>query len=299
MRTPIVKPHRPGAAAPALVRLATPVLTYFLAFVLTVVLALVVAVPAFAQNEAEESAKLRIAHLSPDAPAVDVYLDGQLIREFAGLPFKSVSPYQDFPAGEREVEVYVSGEAPDGSSEPILKANVVLEKGTPKTLAVLGLAQDESLELKAYKDSHAEPGPGTGMLRVIHAKPDEGAVRVDLKPKDSEGDLKFVVPGFSYATDYVEVPADYYEPKVEVAGAREEVELEVPNVPVLPGKAYTAFSVGRVVNETQEVILTVDTASGGTDNPEEFLPDTGGATVPQLLLKYRVTPLLPMPLSNR
>lgn len=294
MRAPIVKSHRSRTTAPVLARLMAPALASVLVFIL----ALVVAVPALAQDEAGGNAKLRVAHLSPDAPAVDIYVDGQLIREFAGLPYKSVSSYQDFPAGERKVAAYVSGEAPGGSSEPILEASVGLERGTPETLGILGLAQDESLELKAYEDNHAGPGPGTGMLRVIHAKPDEGAVRVDLKPGDTEGDLKFVVPGFSYATDYVEVPADYYEPEVKVAGTREEVELEVPDVPILPGKTYTAFSVGRVVNETQEVILTVDSASGGTGNPEEFLPDTGGATVPQLLLKYRGTPLLPMPLWN-
>ena len=137
------------------------------------------------------------------------------------------------------------------------------------------------------------------MLRAIHANPDDGAVRVNLRPDDPESDLKFVIPGFSNATDYFEVPASDYKPEVKIAGTSKDVELKVPDVPILPGKAYTAFAIGRTVNDTREVVLTVDSASGGTDNPEELLPDTGGPTptiYPLLSFGYPLTVLFgPVP----
>jgi hypothetical protein len=47
------------------------------------------------------TAQVRAWHASPDAPAVDVYVDGA--RAFANLAFGDVTQYADVPAGERRV----------------------------------------------------------------------------------------------------------------------------------------------------------------------------------------------------
>ena len=58
------------------------------------------------------SAMVRVAHLSPNAPNVDVYVDESAVLE--DVPFGAVSEYLDVPAGERQVEITAAGD-PDTS----------------------------------------------------------------------------------------------------------------------------------------------------------------------------------------
>ena len=49
-------------------------------------------------NPADTNARVRVAHLSPDAPAVDVWVDGSRVLE--NVPFKAFSSYLELPAGD-------------------------------------------------------------------------------------------------------------------------------------------------------------------------------------------------------
>jgi len=59
-------------------------------------------------DDEDDSAGLRVTHASPDAPAVDVYVDGSKV--VGELLFRSVTDYLSVPTGEREVAVNVAGE---------------------------------------------------------------------------------------------------------------------------------------------------------------------------------------------
>ncbi|MBZ0295187.1 MAG: DUF4397 domain-containing protein, partial [Anaerolineae bacterium] len=70
-------------------------------------LAALAIIPVLAQDEAtgEEmapTAHIRVAHFSPDTPAVDVYLDGEL-SDVQQLEFPSVTGWIDVPAGTYSV----------------------------------------------------------------------------------------------------------------------------------------------------------------------------------------------------
>ncbi|PMP83067.1 MAG: cell wall anchor, partial [Chloroflexus aggregans] len=60
----------------------------------TALLFALLAVPAFAQSG---TAKVRVIHASPDAPAVDVFVNGNAVLTNVG--FFAASPYLDLPAG--------------------------------------------------------------------------------------------------------------------------------------------------------------------------------------------------------
>jgi len=82
---------------------------------------------------AQDTAQLRVAHLSPDAPAVDVWVNGE--RTLTDVPFQGISDYLSLPAGEYRVQV-----SPAGQTEPIvIDATVALEAGTAYTMAATGL----------------------------------------------------------------------------------------------------------------------------------------------------------------
>ena len=60
-----------------------------------------------------ETAKVRVLHASPDAPAVDIYANGAEI--LSDVPFGGISAYLEVPAGEYQIQVFVAG--PDPATE--------------------------------------------------------------------------------------------------------------------------------------------------------------------------------------
>ncbi|WP_375536390.1 DUF4397 domain-containing protein [Alteribacillus sp. HJP-4] len=57
---------------------------------------------------------VRILHASPDAPAVDVYVNDEAVVEDA--EFKDATDYMDLPEGDHEVAIYPSEEGMEGVS---------------------------------------------------------------------------------------------------------------------------------------------------------------------------------------
>ena len=57
--------------------------------------------------------RVRVVHASPDAPSVDILVDGT--RPIAGLAFKAISPYASVPAGQRKLS---------GLSTPVVLSTV-------------------------------------------------------------------------------------------------------------------------------------------------------------------------------
>lgn len=49
------------------------------------------------------AAEVRVAHAVPDAPQVDVYVDGNLIWNF--VPFRQVTAYVELPEGSDLTEI--------------------------------------------------------------------------------------------------------------------------------------------------------------------------------------------------
>jgi Domain of unknown function (DUF4397) len=70
---------------------------------LALVMALALAAPALAQGTPE--AQVRVAHLSPDAPNVDVSVNGEPVAALQNVPYGTVSPYLPLPAGSQRVTV--------------------------------------------------------------------------------------------------------------------------------------------------------------------------------------------------
>jgi hypothetical protein len=78
--------------------------------------------------------RLRAVHLSPDAPAVDIAADGNVLVE--GLKFGNASEYVKVPAGSYSVEV-----RPAGKNEAVATFDVKLEGGTAVSAFAVGLLQ--------------------------------------------------------------------------------------------------------------------------------------------------------------
>jgi hypothetical protein len=141
----------------------------FTATVLATVAVPVLAGPAAAVAAPATSGYVRLAHLSPDTPEVDVYLNSQSgsIPEqvFRGVGYGVLSDYQALPVGGYTVAMRPSG-AP--ASEPaVLTTQVSVAAGQAYTVAGVGRYAD--LGLRVLTDDLGLPDANQAKVRIVQA----------------------------------------------------------------------------------------------------------------------------------
>ena len=77
-------------------------------------MALALVAPALAQTTGP---RVRAIHASPDAPAVDVWVDGSVA--FENAPFTGITPYAELSQGMHNIQV-----VPTGATEPARRAHM-------------------------------------------------------------------------------------------------------------------------------------------------------------------------------
>ena len=120
---------------------------------------------------------MRLAHLSPNTPAVDVYLyslsDPHATLVLHHVPYGTVSPYLKVAPGEYTVAMRGAG-APT-SSLPVLSTTVHVMAGGAYTVAGMGPAS--GLRLQVLRDRLTTP-KGKILVRVIQASLRQALVTV-------------------------------------------------------------------------------------------------------------------------
>ncbi|WP_243645276.1 DUF4397 domain-containing protein [Natrarchaeobius chitinivorans] len=224
---------------------------------------------------ADTDFRTRVAHLSPDAPNVDIYVDGERVRE--GIPYGTVTDYRDLPPGTYTVQVVPAGEDP---SEAVLEETVEAGDVDPTVdglLAVIGevAAENQPLEALFLDDDNSPVDPGTARVRALHASPDAPAVDV-VAGENGEALFENVAFGES---GYTEVPEGEYPLAIYPAGDRENSVFEI-DVSLAGGTVYSAFAIGYLeperapADEPFDILLTEDSLPDEEDvEPDEAKPD--------------------------
>jgi len=133
---------------------------------------------------------LRLAHLSPNTPAVDVYLysfgnpHARIVLRH--VSYGMVSPYEQVPAGEYTVAMRTPTASP--TSRPVLSSTVNVASGHAYTVAGLGPAA--GLTLRVLRDRLSAPR-GKVLVRVIQASMHQSAVTVTAGRSALGRDLDF------------------------------------------------------------------------------------------------------------
>jgi LPXTG-motif cell wall-anchored protein len=227
------------------------------AFVGVFALALFLALPVGAQSN---MAMVRVIHASPDAPAVDVFVDGNAV--LTNVTFPAVSNYLEVPAGPHAIAVAPAGQ---GVAAAVITANPTLAAGSAYTVAAVG--QLANIQGQIYNDNLAAPAAGKAHVRVIHASPDAPAVDV----KVAGGPTLLSGLAFPNASDYLPVDAGSYNLQVTPAGAS-DVVIDLPNTSLQAGTIYDVVAVGLVANIAAEVATFTPSSSGTAPGN---LPNTG------------------------
>lgn len=235
-------------------------------------MALFVVPAAFAQGN---TAKVRVLHASPDAPAVDVYVNGN--QTLTNVPFFTASNYLDLPAGSYRVQVAPTGQP---ASAAVIDANVTIEAGKAYTVAATGLVAN--IQGSVIEDNLAAPAAGQAHVRVYHFAPDAPAVDIQL----ADGTKLIQNLAFPNASDYLPVPAGTYDLQVVPAGGS-DVVINLPGTTLEAGKIYSVVAAGRLSNIRPELAVFTPSAapsSGGAAAPSTLPATAEGDSVPFVAL---------------
>ena len=157
---------------------------------------------------------LRLAHLSPDTPAVDVYVDAVADPEsgitLEGVAYGTVSDYQDVPPGTYTVSMRAAGADP--ATPPVLSTTVEVVSDSALTVAGVGLFADLGLEI--IEDSLDMPSSGQARMRVLAAASNAETLDVTL----ADGTAVATDLAFASTSDYVDVPAGSTTLQVSAGG---------------------------------------------------------------------------------
>ncbi|MTH51850.1 DUF4397 domain-containing protein [Bacillus mangrovi] len=184
-----------------------------------------------------KEAMVRIVHASPDAPAVDVAVNGDVVVE--GAEFKAATDFMAVPAGEHKVEIFAAGTADEG--KPVISADLTVEAGKMYTAAAINTL--DNLELKVLNDDTMTTN-GKSKVRVGHFSPDAPAVDVGIKGEDA----LFAGAEFSGVTEYMEVDPGSYDLEVRPAGTMDSV-LDLSGTELKENMTYTVLAVGFLEKE--------------------------------------------------
>src|SRR6266568_6386207 len=130
--------------------------------------ALLFGMPASASPAATGTGWIRLAHLSPNTPAVDVYLysfgntNAQIVLHH--VAYGTVSPYEAVTPGDYSVAMRSSGAS--ASSQPVLSTSVTVKADHAYTVA--GMGPRSGLRLQVLNDQLTTPS-GKSEVRVIQA----------------------------------------------------------------------------------------------------------------------------------
>jgi hypothetical protein len=171
---------------------------------------------------------IRLAHLSPNAPSVDVYLysfgNSSAVIVLHHVSYGTVSPFEQVAAGDYTVAMRAAG-AP-ASSKPVLSTAVDVVAGHAYTVAGMGPAS--GLRLQIIPDRLTTP-PGKAMVRVIQASLNQPVVTVTVGHTKLARHLKFA----SVTAYHVVKPGTL---SIRVAGSSERA---TDTVALMAGSLYT------------------------------------------------------------
>ncbi|MEO8704914.1 MAG: DUF4397 domain-containing protein [Kofleriaceae bacterium] len=236
-----------------------------------------------------ERARVRVAHLSPDAPAVDVCIttaggafDKPLLASLngrLGISYPQITTYVELPIASYDVRVILATDTNCETAAVPDTKGITLAPGLTATVAAIG-ALDRSgpaianpgFRLAVFADADAAT-TGKAKLRFVHASPGTPNVDVGIHAggvfTTLFGNVEFgkvAVHGGIDSIGYLETDPLTTSIAARVTGSATNA-LFIPNVSLAAGNLVTAFAIGNKTGATTNplaVLLCSDNVVTGT-----------------------------------
>lgn len=182
------------------------------------------------------TAQVRVVHGSPDAPAVDVLVDGAEV--LGDVSYTQSSAYLDVPAGIRNIKVNAAN-----SATTVINASPTLTAGTAYT--VIATNELASIEPLVLVDDLSPPAAGNIKVRLVHGAPGVGAVDIYITAPGA--DISGLAPTltavpFKAQSGYLEVPAGAYQVRITPTGSK-TVAIDTGSLTLVAGQIRTGIAV--------------------------------------------------------
>ena len=169
--------------------------------------------------------RLRIVHLSPDAPPVEPLLDGNGRSEFGQIAFPGSSSYASLIANEAELDVTVDGTL----NTSVLNAALTFEPGASYTAVAINRVS--SIGALFFQDDKRGLAAGDIRVRAIHGAPDVGQVDVLAVAADGSTSMLLANVDTGTAAEPFDLPAGAYTVGVDLNDdMKPELYFELPEL---------------------------------------------------------------------
>jgi hypothetical protein len=175
---------------------------------------------------------VRVMHASPDAPNVDVFVNGTAV--LTDVPYFALSSYLPLADGTYQIAVAPAGAGTDAS---VIVGDLSVEGGISATVAAVDFVSN--IEAVVYEDNNSPVEAGKARVRVMHLSPNAPAVDVKLAGTDT---VVLAGPAFKDAA-YLEVDAGTYSFDISPAGSS-AVVFTTPSLKFESGWVYTLVASG-------------------------------------------------------
>jgi hypothetical protein len=206
------------------------------------------------------NANIRVVHASPDAPDVDIIVNG------VALPSKSGVDYQDatswLPVAPIAYDIAVEASLP-GDDANVLELSATLESDQTYTVMAVGSVADGTLETLIVQNAFTAVGSGNVRAQVVHAAPLAPEVDVYVTAPGTDIATEQALATLSYKdfTGQVEVPAGDYQIRITPAGAT-TVVFDSGTLSLAEGSDLLVSATQNVLTGSSPVSLVVATGSG-------------------------------------
>ncbi len=192
--------------------------------------------PPASEVESRNNVLVRVAHLVPGAPNVDLFVDNA--KTFENAPYKRVSPYKEISEGDHKYYLRQAGQ--DAAQSLAEEDARTSDAGGHYTILAVPTSVVGRPALRILKDDYDVPANGKAKVRVIHAALGTGDVDVIA---NGVSDSLFDDIGYADDEDYKEINPVNGTLEVRLEGKNIAVAT-LPNTMFEAGKLYTIFVVG-------------------------------------------------------
>jgi len=209
---------------------------------------------------------LRVLHASPDAPAVNVSVDGTggalLLEE---VDYKDGSPSAF--VNEGSYDVVVEGIVPGGNVEVINVPGLMLSEDSRYDVLAVGKVGDGSLEPLLLENEAVAVGAGNVRAQVVHAAPDAPEVAVYVTAPGADLGMSTPLGEFSFKDNLgpVEVPAGDYQIRVALASSPAAPVFDSGTVTLPEGADLLIAAVANTTTGDSPISLVVLDGQGSSE----------------------------------
>jgi len=205
---------------------------------------------------AAEKAQVRVLHLSPDAPGVDVFVNGGKDPAVENLAFTKGTAYLAVPAGAYTFDVAATGSS---AADAVLTIEA-LSLAAGASYTAVALDELSSITALPLVDDYSNLASGKIRIRAVHAAAAVGQVDIWNVTDPASPTALYQNVDFGAAGQALDVPAGAYKLGIDVNDDKKpDLTFSIPSLP-----AGTVANVFAVNDAAGVVFLLAELRDGST-----------------------------------